>query len=125
MSHEHAPTSDGGASTVDRLAAFEDRPRGEKLDALFEILADAQRRRILAHLDERDDDVATVADLRDALADGDASTGERERIAIRLHHAHVPKLAAAGLVEYDDRSGMVRYLGGPAVSDWLELARSD
>ena len=125
MSHERRPTSDGGASASDLSATLGHRPRGEALDALFEVLADAQRRHILTYLDERDGDVATLADLRDALADGDASAGERERIATRLRHAHVPKLAAAELVEFDDRAETVRYRAGPEVSEWLELARSD
>lgn len=125
MSHERRPTTDGGASTGDLSVVFEHRPRGEALDALFEVLADAQRRSVLVYLDERDGNVAAFTDLIDALADEDASTDERERIATRLRHAHVPKLAASGLVEYDDRSDVVRYRGGPAVSEWLELARSD
>jgi DNA-binding transcriptional ArsR family regulator len=95
------------------------------LDALFEVLADAKRRHVLAYLDECDGDVATVTEVRDALADDDASTDERERIATRLHHAHLPKLAAAGLVEFDDRGGTIRFRAGPEISDWLELVRSD
>ncbi|WP_210424898.1 ArsR/SmtB family transcription factor [Halorussus halobius] len=137
MSHERAPTNDRGASTGYGTAVFDDRPGGAELDALFEALADQQRRRILAYLDDCEGDAATVADLTDGIAPGvdaasassdsgdDASTGERERVATRLHHVHLPKLAEVGLVEFDDGSGVVRYRGGAVVSDWLELARSD
>ncbi len=36
---------------------------------------------------------------------------ELERLVALLHHQHLPKLAAADIVEYDTRSSTVRYLG--------------
>jgi len=91
-----------------------------ELDSLFEILADEQRRRLLAHLMETDDGVAGVSELADRLADGD---DERERAVIRLHHAHLPKLEDEGIVEYDARSEAVRYRGSDAVTAWVEFVR--
>jgi hypothetical protein len=35
------------------------------------------------------------------------SDGERERVAIRLHHVDMPKLVAEGIVAYDPESRMV------------------
>ena len=90
-----------------------------ELDSLFEVLASSQRRRLLAHLVETDDDVATLPELAELLADGD---DDRERATIRLHHTHLPKLEDEGIVEYDARSETVRYRGSAAVTAWIEFA---
>jgi hypothetical protein len=72
----------------------------------FEVLADDHRRTALAVLGERDGPVGLDALARAVAARvATESTDERptatRRIAITLHHHHLPKLAAAGLVEYD------------------------
>lgn len=93
------------------------------LDALFEVLADRERRCILECLEENDDDIAAFSDLIERVADSeDPTDAERERIAVSLHHTHLPKLADADLVEYDTRSETVRYRGGSVVGDWIDLA---
>jgi len=91
-----------------------------ELDSLFEILASGQRRRLLAHLIDTDDGVATLPELAALIADGD---DDRERATIRLHHTHLPKLEDEGVVEYDARSETVRYRGSEAVTAWVEFAR--
>jgi DNA-binding transcriptional ArsR family regulator len=126
MGNEFTPTGGEGA-TPDDSSSLRDRTIPEiDLDALFEVLADAQRRQILAYLDATDDDVAAYSDLIEHVADdsAEASTDDRDRIAVGLHHNHLPKLADAGVVEYDSRSETVRYRGGPVVSEWLDLVRS-
>ncbi|WP_209019550.1 DUF7344 domain-containing protein [Halorussus marinus] len=90
-----------------------------KLDSLFGILANGQRRQILAYLVETDDGVATLPELADRIADGE----DPERATLRLHHNHLPKLEDEGFVEYDARSETVRYRGSQAVTAWVEFAR--
>ena len=127
MSNEYTPTGGEGTAPGDESVTSDDRrPLEMNLDALFEALADAQRRRILAYLDATDDDVAAYSDLIEHVADDSAgeSTTDRDRIAVSLHHNHLPKLADVGVVEYDARSETVRYRGGPAVSEWLDLVQS-
>lgn len=34
---------------------------------------------------------------------------ERDQLAVKLVHSHLPKLAEYGVIEYDPRSGTVRY----------------
>lgn len=129
MSNEREPTGGEGVSN-DEPFGFDDRRTGASLDALFDVLADEQRRRIVVHLDKREDDIAAFSDLLDAASgETDDATGTndptatdgRERAVSRLHHSHLPKLADAGLVEFDARSETVRYRGGPVASDWVEL----
>ncbi|UPV73038.1 hypothetical protein M0R89_10800 [Halorussus limi] len=111
---------DGDPSVFDQQTAEVD------LDDLFEVLADGQRRQLLAYLDSTDDDVAAFSELVDHVAEesGAVSNDDDERVAVNLHHNHLPKLEDANVVEYDPRSETVRYRGGPVVSDWVEMART-
>lgn len=57
---------------------------------------------------------ATIDELVDALlraeADGGiARTDGRDHLLVELHHTHLPKLEAHGVVEYDAESCWVRY----------------
>lgn len=47
--------------------------------------------------------------------DGTVDTSRRKRVTARLHHSTLPKLADAGVVDYDPRTGTVRYRGHPLV----------
>lgn len=71
-------------------------------DAVFECLSARERREIVAELCVRGS-----ASLR-GLVDAVAETGDRpERVELELHHRHLPKLADAGLVEYDSEDRAV------------------
>lgn len=87
-------------------------PRGGEapLDELLSALADATRRAVIGHFRRADRGVATTAELAEELS-GDATGVERDRLAARLHHAALPKLDAAGVVEYDPTSRTARYRG--------------
>ncbi|WP_327052242.1 DUF7344 domain-containing protein [Halomicrococcus gelatinilyticus] len=80
------------------------------IDDAMEVLGTWQRRALLAELfDVR---TATVDELVEALA----ATGPRERtgrdeIRIRLLHADLPKLAAAGIVRLDRDDATVALVG--------------
>jgi len=69
-------------------------------DDLLDTLANADRRFVLAHLSQWETE-PSLGSLAAALAaDSDDFSHEDARIA--LHHVHLPKLEAAGLLEYDD-----------------------
>lgn len=90
------------------------------LDDLLEALARERRRRVLQYFRERDDDVATIEALSGYVAAGDEGPDETEAIALTLHHVDLPKLAAAGIVEYDERSNAARYRGDERLDRLLE-----
>ncbi|WP_137283642.1 DUF7344 domain-containing protein [Halorussus salinisoli] len=127
MSNEHAPTGregvtpDGGPSVSDEQITTQ-----TDLDELFEVLADGHRRHVLGYLTGIDDEVAAFSELVEHVADNlaEETTDDHERVAMNLHHNHIPKLEDANVVEYDLRSETVRYRGGPVVADWVELALS-
>ncbi len=63
------------------------------------------RRHVLQYLDETDGSVE-LATLAAAVAES-ADGRNRDRIALELHHNHLPKLADTGFVEYDHRANVV------------------
>lgn len=87
-------------------------------DAAYEALADPLRRETLCLLAKRGADTMPIADLVDYLTD--LYDDPREKVAMRLKHTHLPKLQAAGFVEYDERSGTVRYFHSEFLAEKLE-----
>jgi len=85
---------------------------GPDSDAVFECLAAQKRRDIIAELRVRGS--ASLRELVDAVAE----TGDRpERVELELHHRHLPKLADAGLVEYDSEDRAVESTDRTAAVD--------
>lgn len=77
---------------------------------VFDALAHDRRRRVLRSLSDASLPLS-VADLARRVAARETGGSESateppgdvvERIHVSLHHAHLPKLDAVGLVEYDD-----------------------
>jgi len=84
-----------------------------QLDQTLAMLASNERRKLVAYFDRNDVESASMEVLTTHLArtqvetdGGDPST---EAAKARLHHVHLPKLQAHGVVEYDSRSGEIRY----------------
>jgi nucleoside-diphosphate-sugar epimerase len=97
-----------------------------------EALARKPRRATIRALGEAGDP-STVDDLAAELADrledparGSSDRSRIERLRIRLHHCHLPKLADAGLVTYNTHSKRVSLTETgrqtEVVDDGLELA---
>lgn len=62
----------------------------------------------------------TIDDLVDLMVDrGNDWTG-RQMLKTQLHHIHLPKLSETGLIEFDPRSDMLRYLGDQNVETLLD-----
>lgn len=84
-----------------------------ELDGVLSVLADERHRQILAVVYESSDgmDVSTLADrVADRLAaeqSGPVSDGTGDRLHVSLHHRHLPKIAAAGLIKYDTQNRTV------------------
>lgn len=56
----------------------------------------------------------------DELAASTARPSERQDVATRLHHVHIPLLAEANLVEFEPASGRIEYIGDEVVETLLE-----
>lgn len=114
-----------GTSIGDPRAGRDARSR---VDAVFDVLADSRRRYALYCLVQEPDGVLERSDLAariEATEEGTERDETNGAAAIRrdLHHAQLPKLAEAGVIDYDTRQGTVRYTGSPGLDEWVEKAR--
>jgi hypothetical protein len=114
-------STDGDAEWSD------DRDGGVRpfIDDVFDVLADWRRREICRFFVDTDADVASVRDLAILVAGCRPATVEcrppgHDELVTSLEQHHLPRLDAAGVVDYDSRSGTVRYRGQPTVEKWLE-----
>ncbi|MDG5777256.1 hypothetical protein VB773_08925 [Haloarculaceae archaeon H-GB2-1] len=95
--------TDAGRRAANQLRQLvETRPDGYSWEALFDALADPVRQSVLETLVAERTPISQTA-LATAV-DSDARSGadsDPERLLVRLHHVHLPKLEAADLVSYD------------------------
>ncbi|WP_267644167.1 DUF7344 domain-containing protein [Haloarchaeobius amylolyticus] len=87
---------------------------GPSKEEVFEVLSNRRRRQTLHYLLQKDDETATKREVSRQLAAWEndepidmVSSSERKRVYIALHQTHLPKLADAGLVDYDASQGTI------------------
>lgn len=116
-----------GSTSVARNARMTD-----DLNAIFDLLGVEQRRYVLYHLHSMEGKVTTIEDTVDAVYAYEAAGTEedeltsQEQIRVNLHHAQLPWLADAGLIDYDRRHGTIHFTGfspHQGLEEWLEHAR--
>jgi len=95
-----------------------------EFDRLFSCLSTARRRYALYCIVETPATTLSTTDLVDELAalEGRASDGipSRDEIELTLRHTHLPKLSAAGVIDYDPDRSVVSYCGGRRADRWLD-----
>lgn len=92
----------------------------DAVDETLRALADARRRAIVRYLVESDDNVVTREESVEHLRRvGFEET--RDELLTVVHHSHLPKLADAGLVEYDSGRQTIRYLGNETAVAVLDV----
>lgn len=75
----------------------------DALDTVFDALSHPYRRRILTRLNDHNPrDEASFS--TDSVAD---EVDDDERVAIDVHHRHLPKLAESGFIEWDREANVV------------------
>lgn len=120
----HRTMGDDGFACDDRPSRASDVPLADgddvSLDAVFSLLADRRRRLVLRYFLDAPTTVASIDDLVDVLheVDGDPAADLR----LHLYHLHLPRLEAAGVVDFDPGRGVVRYLGSPRLERFLRAA---
>lgn len=102
----------------------------DPLDADLRLVADRHRRQVIEHLRRDDDGRTTFEALVDHLHErGPHGTGDhvldREQLSIRLQHTLLPTLSDHGVVEFDHRSGAVRYHPDEEVEALLDALPRD
>ena len=90
------------------------------LDAMLDVLSNSHRRHILLAISDhnpRDEDEFTS----DEVPTEGMDDGEVNALKTQLHHTHLPKLAAAGYIEWDPDTETVRR--GPNFDDIAPLLK--
>ncbi len=93
------------------------------LDSVLTLLSDHRRRAVLYVLSESSNRELFVVDLAQKVALLEETTDDIETVLTKLTHAHLPQIAAAGIIEYDEQAKMVRYTGDERVEQFLESTR--
>jgi len=97
-----------------------------EFDRLFSLLSTARRRYALYCITETPTPTLSTTDLVDELAalEGRASDElpSRDEIELTLRHTHLPRLSAAGVIDYDPERSVVSYCGDRRVDRWLDRA---
>ncbi len=83
----------------------------EEIDQRFALLDQYERRCVIRFLQETETDHVSISDLVSHLRKQNPTPDDRDKLAIALHHYHLPKLAVVGALEFDSGSGAVRYNG--------------
>lgn len=89
-------------------------------DELLDVLADEHCRTVLWYFRYYSTHVATVDALERFVCEQHGQHAGEAHVAVYLHHSILPKLADAGLVDYDARSRTARYRVNPNVEAWLD-----
>lgn len=87
-------------------------------DALLIALADSQRRAVVRYFQDSPRDWASVAELSDAIRP--ASNTLTDEVTVRLHHSTLPRLEAAGFLDYDPQTKAIAYRGHDGVEPLLD-----
>ena len=88
------------------------------------LVADKRRRTVLQELSGNDTTPVTVDQLVADLAGGEDPVEDRRPIALELRHSHLPRLADAGVIEYDASADTVRYHPHEGVERLLRFVSS-
>ncbi|MGB9952705.1 MULTISPECIES: ArsR family transcriptional regulator [unclassified Haloarcula] len=98
------------------------------VDDVFEVLADWRRRAVCRYFASSDRTAADVGALASAISElggtstVDAADTSPATIRAQLEEQHLPMLHQIGLIDYDERSGAVKYWGSPTVEKWADHA---
>ena len=92
------------------------------IDERFDALARTDRRAVIRFFRDESAEEVTLDDLVTGIVDGGYWDTDESHARLCLHHFALPKLADAGILDYEPRSKTVRYRGQPAVEQLLDTA---
>lgn len=128
---ENRPPSAPDSVTLEDDSGREARKHPDFTADILSALAHEHRRAIVAALLNAPGTTLEYDALVDSVAarieadDADRSSAEaRQRLRIGLHHLHLPKLQAAGIVDFEAEPGSVQFVGDDLVQDLMTLVES-
>ena len=116
---------EGSRDIVGGHAGDRDEEPRPFIDEVFAVLADWRRREVSRFFVETGAETASVDDLALLVAgcrpgDAEGPPPAHGDLVAALEERHLPRLDAVGVIDYDPRSGTVRYRGQPTLEKWLE-----
>ncbi|WP_251133178.1 hypothetical protein [Halorubrum sp. 2020YC2] len=111
---ESTGAADAAGSKAGEGGAAGDVAGGVRANELLELLGNRRRRLLWRHLrtEEREaalsDASGRIAAWENGVDPGDVEYDQRKSVYTSLRQFHCPKMADAGLIEFDDRDGTVR-----------------
>jgi DNA-binding transcriptional ArsR family regulator len=100
------------------------------VDIIMELLAARRRRYCLSYFLGADSNEVDITGLVNHVSQRERTdpsltdvNSRAEQLKMDLYHTHLPKLADAGLVDYDRDDGTVTYHSDPLVESFLEDAQ--
>ena len=124
MANNMADDGDGSDDVGDDLGGppLEELPLST--DALLDILANSHRRYLLEFLRDQPDEAASFEQATKHLVTKvGREMGKQpnhDDVQVNLQHHHMPKMADAGVIDYDIRSQVIRYHGNEALEDLFD-----
>jgi len=100
------------------VCEFTEDDEREADDSMVAALTDEHQRKVLRHFQNIQTTVASVDELVESLHNPEGPSLARNRIAVRLHHVTLPKLADTGVLEYDSHLRIATYQSTPR-SKWI------
>lgn len=94
------------------------------LDDGIGLLASARCRCILYHFVGSDVDTASLDELCTHVLQYDPDASDEKSVATGLYHNSLPKLDAAGVIDFDGRSETIRYRGMEDLEPILSAIRA-
>jgi hypothetical protein len=111
----------GASMDEDRHAIGNRSTTKGQLTLLYKLLADHRRRVLLQCLRNTEDSLSISALVTELTQRDGREPSERDVEAeIAIHHIHLPKLADAGVIEYDQSAQQAAYSASPQVDALLE-----
>ena len=102
-------------------ATREDPAEASSVASVLGNLSSEYRRQVVAYFLATEERIASLSDVAEYVhVESDDGGTALDEVKIQLHHAALPKLAAAGVLDYDARSRTVRYRGEPTLEDVQE-----
>lgn len=103
--------------------------RGGKpsIDAALDVLRNPLRRDVIDYCANTSSRTVDIEELADHVMRRreQSEESDREAIVATLHHKHIPILDEHGVIDYDSRSGQLRYWPDDRIEDWLARIRAE